>query len=233
MLGKAIAKNFLMGVSYVLRDAGQALDRLGSKMTDDVAYLEKYSRHRKLMPIYELWPSYGNSFIAPNASLVGEVLVGNNCAVWYGAVLKGDKFAVRIQDNVFIGENSSITTIYNLPKATPSSVTIASNVVIEEGCSLISCIVDSFSLIGKGSVIQGGARIERGVILRPGTVVGPGNLIPSFTIWEGNPAKYVRDVTEADFKLIEKALQSQAESAKRNFDLLSSLGHNLTTINTP
>jgi hypothetical protein len=55
------------------RETGQKLDRMGSSMVNDVAYLEQYSRHRQMMPLYELWPSTGKSFVAPNATLAGEV----------------------------------------------------------------------------------------------------------------------------------------------------------------
>ena len=85
---RALGKQLRMILGRALRETGQALDRTGSDFSRDVAYLENYSRHRKLMPIDQLWPSHGKSFIAPNASLNGEVLVGNNCAIWYGAVLK-------------------------------------------------------------------------------------------------------------------------------------------------
>lgn len=233
MLVAALVKQFFQSVGTVCRETGQVLDRVGSRMTDDVAYLERYSRHRKLYPLHEIWPSHGRSFIAPNASLVGEVQVGNNCAIWYGAVLKADKYAIRVHDNVFIGENSAINVTLDNPLGIPNSVTIASNVVIGEGCSLISCIIDSYVVIGKGSSIQTGAKIERGAILLPGTTVSPGFTIPSFSVWQGSPAKYVRDLSEEDFKTIESALSRESDNANRHFELLESLGHNLTSINSP
>ena len=68
--------------------------------------MENYSRHRTFMPIYELLPSAGKSFVAPNATLCGEVLVGNGCSIWYNAVLRGDDMAIRLGDNVSTGEGS-------------------------------------------------------------------------------------------------------------------------------
>ena len=157
----ALSKKLRSLVGGALRETGQALDRTGSKCIRDVAYLEKYSRHRKLMPLDELWPSHGNSFIAPNASVIGEVLIGNDCAVWYGCVLKGDMNAIRIDDNVYIGENTVLQTNSYLPKGIPNSITIASNVVIEENCTLTSCLIDSNVKIGSSSHVQGGGKIER------------------------------------------------------------------------
>ena len=214
-----------MIIGRALRETGQALDRVGSAMTKDVAYLERYSRHRKLMPLDELWPSHGKSFIAPNASVIGEVLIGNNCAIWYGSVLKGDLSAIRIDDNVYIGENTTLHTVATLPKGIPNSITIANDVVIEEHCSLISCIIDKKVRIGAGSCIQQGARIETYAILLPGSIVSPGSTVPAFSVYGGSPAKYIRDVTPQDIDLTEAAIKTQAEQALRNSELLSSLGH--------
>jgi len=61
-----------------------AMDQYGSKLSKDIAYLEPLSRHRNIMPLYDLSPSiYLNSFVAPNATVIGEVLIGNESCVWY------------------------------------------------------------------------------------------------------------------------------------------------------
>lgn len=72
------------------------MDVLGSQMSKDIAYLEPVSRHRNIMPLYDLRPNIvTDQFIAPNASIVGEVMVGEDSIVWYGAVLRGDINAIR------------------------------------------------------------------------------------------------------------------------------------------
>jgi carbonic anhydrase/acetyltransferase-like protein (isoleucine patch superfamily) len=221
----AVAKQLRMMLGKALRETGQALDRAGSSMTRDVAYMERYSRHRKLMPIDQLWPSHGKSFIAPNASLIGEVLVGTNCAVMYGAVLRGDISAVRIDDNVIIGDNSTIQTVGLLPDGVPKSVTIASGVLVEPHCSLTSCIVDTGVWIGSGSVVQQGAKLEQGSVLLPGSIVSPGFTVPAFSVFGGSPAKMVREVTLKDVSAFQDALKRASEQAQRNDELLASLGH--------
>ena len=222
---RALGKQLRMILGRALRETGQALDRTGSDFSRDVAYLENYSRHRKLMPIDQLWPSHGKSFIAPNASLNGEVLVGNNCAIWYGAVLKGDLSAIRIDDFVFIGENSTLHTVALLPKGVPNSINISSNVIIEGHCSIVSCIIDKYVKIGTGSVIQNGAKIETHSILLPGSVVSPGFTIPAYTVFGGSPAKYIRDVTPQDLDDFDAEIKRQHQQALLNNDLLISLGH--------
>ena len=221
----AVTKQLAMIFGAALRETGQALDRAGSKMTRDVAYMEKYSRHRKLMPIDQLWPSHGKSFIAPSSSLIGEVQVGNDSSVWYGVVLRGDQSAIRIDDNVHICENSVIQTIKCLPRGIPNSVNIARDVLIEAGCNVSSALIDSGVWIQAGCVVEQGSKVERGAILLAGTVVPPGHTVPAFTVFAGYPGKFVRDVNEDDLRNKERAFKEVAEQARRNHELLLSLGH--------
>ena len=97
--------------------------------------------------------------------------------------------------------------------------------VIEENCTLTSCLIDSNVKIGSSSHVQGGGKIERYSILLPGTVVSPGFTVPSFTVYGGSPARYVRDTTPEDINEIEQSLKDQSSHAKRNKELLESLGH--------
>lgn len=221
----AVSKQLAMIFGRALRESGQALDRLGSKLTRDVAYMEKYSRHRKLMPLDQLWPSHGKSFIAPNSTLIGEVQVGSNGSVWYGAVLRGDHSAIRIEDNVHIGENSVIQTVKCLPRGIPNSVNVASDVLIEAGCNVTSALIDSGVWIQAGCVVQQGAKIERGAILLTGAVVPPGHTVQAFSVFAGNPGKVVREVSENDLRNKERAFRDVWEQATRNQELLRSLGH--------
>jgi carbonic anhydrase/acetyltransferase-like protein (isoleucine patch superfamily) len=221
----AVSKQLAMIFGRALRESGQALDRVGSRLTRDVAYMEKYSRHRRLMPLDQLWPSYGKSFVAPNATLIGEVRVGNDCSVWYGVVLRGDLSAIRIDDNVHIGENSVIQTVKCLPRGIPNSVNIASDVLIEPGTTIVSSIIDSGVWIQSGAFVQQGAKIEREAILLSGAVVGPGNTVPAFTVYGGYPGKVIREVNEEDLKKKEEAFRSFQQHALRNQELLQSLGH--------
>jgi len=221
----ALPKQLGMILGRALRESGQALDRVGCKMTRDVAFRERYSRHRKLFNLDQIHPTHGKSFIAPNSTLIGEVQVGNDCSVLYGAVLRGDLSAIRIDDNVHIGENSVLHTVKWLPHGIPNSLNIAKNVVIGPGCILSSCLVDSDVWIQAGAVVQQGGKVEKGAILLPGAVVGPGNTVQAFTVYGGYPARFVRDVNQQDLLDKELALKEAGEQAQRNHELLKSLGH--------
>lgn len=81
-----------------------ALDVVGSKYTKDIAYLEVLSRHRNIMPLYDLQPIIlYDTYIAPNATLIGEVFVGAQTTVWYGATLRADINAIRYNFHLKFG----------------------------------------------------------------------------------------------------------------------------------
>merc|ERR1712241_1342267 len=106
------------------------------------------------MPIYELWPSSGKSFVAPNATLCGEVLVGNGCSIWYNAVLRGDDMAIRLGDNVSIGEGCVLQTTTSMPDGLSNGVNINDHVFIGPNTTVHASTIDSSAYIGAGCVLQ-------------------------------------------------------------------------------
>lgn len=131
------------------------------------------------MPLYDSIPSVTDAWIAPNASLVGDVIVSKWATVWYNVTIRGELNPVRIGNFSSIGDGTSIFTAHSLPQGVASSVNIGKNVTIENGCSIHSCIIDDDCVIGANSVICQGAKIERGAVVLPNSVVPPGRLIPA------------------------------------------------------
>lgn len=174
------------------------MDRFGSRMSNDVAYLQELSRHRQVMPLYDVVAKIDNAWIAPNASLVGEVIVSKYATVWYNVVIRAELNAVRIGHFSSVGDGTSINTACSLPHGLSASVNIGKNVTIEPNCSIYSCIIDDDVYIGQGTVIMQGARIERGAHILAGSVVPPGRLIPAGQVWGGNPVAFVRDLTQEE-----------------------------------
>lgn len=174
------------------------MDRFGSRLVNDVAYMQELSRHRQVMPLYDIAPHVDDAWIAPNASLVGEVIVSKYATVWYNVVIRAEMNPVRIGHFSSVGDGTTINTACALPHGLAASVNIGKNVTIEPHCSIYSCIIDDDVLIGRGTVIMQGARIERGAHILPGSVVPPGRLIPAGQVWGGNPIGFVRDLTEQE-----------------------------------
>ena len=172
------------------------MDRFGSRLGNDIAYMQDLSRHRQKMPIYDSIPQTENAWIAPNATLIGEVLVSKWACVWYGATIRAEINPVRIGHFSSIGDGTSINTACSLPVGLSASVNIGKNVTIGEKCSIYSCIIDDDVVVGANTVIMQGSRLERGCYILPNSVVPPGRMIPAGQIWGGSPAvKYVRDLT--------------------------------------
>jgi carbonic anhydrase/acetyltransferase-like protein (isoleucine patch superfamily) len=155
------------------------IDRLGCQMTNDISYLQETSRHRQVMPLFDAVPQTAESWIAPNAALVGDVFVSKWATVWYNVTIRAEQNPVRIGQFSSIGDGTSINTSHSLPAGVASSVNIGKNVTIEARCSIHSCIIDDDCIIGENSVVMQGARIERGAVILPNSVVPPGRLIPS------------------------------------------------------
>jgi len=200
---RAVAKRAAYGIGRMFRETGLALDARGSQLSKDIAYLEPLSRHRSIMALYDLSPMIlMNTYIAPNATVVGEVMVGAGSQIWYGAVVRGDLNAIRIGNYTTIGDNTVIHTASALPTGIPASVNIGNNVNIQNGCTLYSCTIDDEVQVGFKSIILEGAKIERGAMIAPNSVVPPGRLIPAQQLWAGNPVEYVRDLTKADVQWV-------------------------------
>lgn len=188
-----------------LRETGQAVDRLGLTMAENEIYKETFARHRSVMNIYDKRPVLAAGvFVAPNASVIGEVLVYDSASVWYGAVLRGDKSKIKIGSKTNVQDRAVINTVSNLDSGFPADVNIGDNVTIGHGALLTSCIIGDRVLIGQGSIVQEGTEIGSDVILAAGAVVAPGTNIPSGQMWAGNPAKFIRECSEAEMSNFEK-----------------------------
>ena len=141
-----------------------------------------------------------NCFLADNAVIIGDVKMGNDCSVWYGAVLRGDVNSIRIGNKVNIQDGSTLHTLYQ--KSTieiGDNVSVGHNVVIhgakiEKNCLLgIGCIILDHSVIGEGSIIAAGSVILEGTKVEPGS------------IYAGIPAKRIKSVDpEQSKEMIEK-----------------------------
>lgn len=150
------------------------------------------------MPLYDSVPQVSDAWIAPNSSLVGDVIVSKWATIWYNVTIRAELNAVRIGNFTSIGDGTSIYANNALPHGLASSVNIGKNVTIGAACSINSCIIDDDAVIGAGSVIGAGARIERGAVVLQNSVVPVGRLIPAGQVWGGNPCTFVRELSQQE-----------------------------------
>ena len=106
-----------------------------------------------MLPLYEQVPQTKDAWVAPNAALVGDVILSKYVTVWYKATLRGELNPIRIGHFSSIGDGTTINTYHSMPHGMVSSVNIGKNVSIESNCNIYSCIIDDDCVIGHNSVI--------------------------------------------------------------------------------
>nr|QWE79116.1 gama-carbonic anhydrase [Neopyropia yezoensis] len=214
-------RNTLFGIGRALRETGQAIDRVGMEMQGNLAFKEQLSRHRRIMPLEGLAPSVSvDCFVAPNASVIGDVTLGEKVCVWYGAVLRGDRAAISVGEGTCIGDRAVVHGAHQGPKG-KQDVQIGNHVSVGEGAILHGCKVEEGSVIGAGAIIYDGSVIEKNAMISPGSVVTAGKTVPSGQVWSGVPAAYERNLSEEEiqaFKLQTTRAQELGMKHKEEHD---------------
>lgn len=144
------------------------------------------------MPIIGYQPHliHPTAFIAPAATVIGEVTLDANVSVWFGAVLRGDT------DRIEVGKGSNVQDNAVLHTDAGSPCIVGSNVTIGHGAVVHGCTVEDGALIGINATVLSGAHIGAGSIIGAGAVVPEGCMIPPGTLAVGVPARLVRELDE-------------------------------------
>jgi len=147
-------------------------------------------------------PIYGeNCFFADNASIIGDVIMGNDCSIWFNTVLRGDVNAIRIGNNVNVQDGSVLHTLYQ-----KSIIEIGDNVSIGHNVTIHGAKIEDYALIGMGSVVLDHAVIGEGAIVAAGSVVLSNTKVEPYSIYAGVPAKFVKMADPEQTKNINKRI---------------------------
>lgn len=144
-------------------------------------------------------------FVAKNATVIGDVDIGEHSSVWFNTVIRGDVAPTRIGQRVSIQDLSMIHQSPDMPAIIEDDVTVGHQVTIHSG------IIRKNALIGMGSLILDGAEIGEHAFLGAGSLVPPGKKIPPHTLALGRPAKVIRELTEEDYKEMERVVKSYVD----------------------
>ncbi len=152
-------------------------------------------------------PKLGNDcFLADNATIVGDVIVGDNCSFWFNSVLRGDVNSIRIGNNVNIQDGAVLHTLYQ-----KSVVEIGDNVSIAHNAIIHGAKIHSNVLIGMGAIVMDFAEIGENSIIAAGAVVLSKTIVEPGTVYGGNPAKKLKDIEpEQTREMIEKISRNYA-----------------------
>jgi carbonic anhydrase/acetyltransferase-like protein (isoleucine patch superfamily) len=136
-------------------------------------------------------PVFGeNCWFAENATIVGDVEMGEHCTVWFNAVVRGDVNSIRIGKFSNVQDGAVIHCTYQrFGTVIGDYVSIAHNAIVH------GCTIEDHVLIGMGAIVMDGAVIGTGAIVAAGAIVTQGTKVPPGTIFAGNPAKYLKDVS--------------------------------------
>jgi carbonic anhydrase/acetyltransferase-like protein (isoleucine patch superfamily) len=149
-----------------------------------------------ILPVRGIHPAFGSDcYIAENATVVGEVTMGNRCSIWFNAVVRGDVNYIKIGDQVNIQDGAVLHCTYQ-----KAPLTIGNNVSIGHNALVHGCTIHDNVLIGMGSIVMDGCIIESNSIIAAGAVVLEGTHVASGSIYAGVPAKKVKEVSKELFE---------------------------------
>ncbi len=144
-----------------------------------------------ILPVKGVHPEIPSScFIAPNATVVGDVVMGEECSIWFNAVVRGDVNSIRMGSKVNIQDGASIHATYEKTRAH-----IGNNVSIGHNAIVHGCKVHDNVLIGMGAIVMDNAEIGSNSIIAAGAVVLENTIVEPGSIYAGVPAKKVKNIS--------------------------------------
>lgn len=133
-------------------------------------------------------------FVAENATIIGDVVFGEDCSVWYNAVLRGDVHFIKIGNKVNIQDGAIVHCTYQ-----KHPTTIGNNVSIGHNAIVHGCTIHDNVLIGMGAIVMDNCVIQSNSIIAAGAVLTQNTVVESGSIWAGVPAKKVKDIDKSAF----------------------------------
>lgn len=149
------------------------------------------------------------AFVAPNATIVGDVEIGEGSSIWFGAVLRADLNRIRIGKGTNIQDN----TVVHVGDP-PADTIIGDNVLIGHMAMIHGCHIHSGSFIGMQAMVLDGAVVESGAFVAAGSFVTPGKRVRSGELWGGRPARLLRALSDKEQAMIRRGPARYAEIAQ-------------------
>ncbi len=163
-----------------------------------------------ILPVKNIAPEIpSDCYIAPNATIVGDVVMGSECSVWFNAVIRGDVNSIRMGSKVNVQDGACIHCTYQKTKTV-----IGNNVSIGHHAIVHGCTVEDNVLIGMGAIVMDGVKIGSNSIIAAGAVVLENTEVPPGSIFAGVPAKKVKDISQ-------DLLKGEVERISNNYVMYS------------
>jgi len=144
-----------------------------------------------ILPVHDVLPQFGeNCFLAPNATVVGDVVMGNDGSIWFNAVVRGDVNKIRMGNKVNVQDGAVIHCTYQ-----KTETNIGHQVSIGHNAIVHGCTVEDNVLIGMGAIVMDNAVIGHHSIIAAGAVVLENTKVEPYSVYAGIPAKKVKDIS--------------------------------------
>ncbi len=175
-----------------------------------------------ILPVEGVFPQFGDDcFIAPNATIVGDVVMGSECSVWFNAVVRGDVNSIRLGNKVNVQDGAVLHATYQKTKTI-----VGNNVSIGHNALVHGCTVHDNVLIGMGAIVMDNAVINSNSIIAAGAVVLEGTVVEAGSIYAGVPAKKVKDISQ-------ERIHSEIDRIANNYIRYSGWFKDVITENNP
>ena len=167
------------------------------------------------MPLYKLKdrcpiaPADGRFWVAPNAAVIGDVVLGEDCGIWFGVTVRGDNERITIGARSNIQEGSTLHTDIGFPLVVEEDCTIGHNAILH------GCHIGAGTLVGMGAIILNGARIGRSCLIGAGALVTEGKEFVDGSLIVGSPAKLARELEPHVMAALKRSAESYVRNAQR------------------
>eukprot|EP00241_Pyramimonas_parkeae_P022002 CAMPEP_0114296598 /NCGR_PEP_ID=MMETSP0059-20121206/11397_1 /TAXON_ID=36894 /ORGANISM="Pyramimonas parkeae, Strain CCMP726" /LENGTH=238 /DNA_ID=CAMNT_0001418757 /DNA_START=115 /DNA_END=831 /DNA_ORIENTATION=+ len=173
-----------------------------------------YNRQRNVIALGPRVPAISSdAWVAPSATVIGDVDVIDFASIWYGAIVRGDVNHIRIGPYTNVQDKVVIHAAKSNPTGLSAATVLGSYVSVGSGSILRSTTIGDNVVLGKKCILMEGSVVEKEAKLEDMTVVPPGRLIPSGQLWGGNPAQYKRDLTPDEIADIPVQAKNYAQTA--------------------
>lgn len=148
-------------------------------------------------------------WVAPNATVIGDVVLGPESSVWFGTVIRGDVYPIRIGARTNIQDNGVVHVTGG-----KASTTIGDDVTVGHAAIVHGCAIGDRCLVGMGSVVLDGAVVESDCLIAAGTIVPPRMFVPARSLVRGNPGRIVKTLADAELAGIREAAELYVQYAR-------------------
>jgi len=153
-----------------------------------------------ILPVKNVFPEIGdNCFLAENSTIVGDVVIGNNCSVWFNAVIRGDVNYIRIGNNTNIQDGAVIHCTYQ-----KAATEIGNNVSVGHNALVHGCTLFDHVLIGMGAIVMDHAIVNEFCIIAAGAIVLENTVCETGHLYAGIPARKIKPLTEQQIEMLNK-----------------------------